>query len=166
MLLVSCDTNPSLQSYFVDNQESASFISQDIPITMLKIDASKLDTDQKEAYNSVKRLNFLGYKSNGNENDENLKAELTKVKAILSQEKYNDLLEFSDKGNKVVVKYIGTDDEADEVVIFGSSKEMGFGIVRILGDEMNPEKMSTLAGVLQTSNVDGEQIKEMMDFFK
>lgn len=166
ILFVSCDKNPSLQSYFVDNQESASFISQDIPITMLKIDESKFDEDQKEAYKSVKRLNFLGYKANGDENDEKLKAEITKVKAILSDSKYNDLIEFSDKGNKVVVKYIGTDEDADEVVIFGSSKDMGFGIVRILGDDMNPEKMSTLTGVLQSANVDGEQIKDIMNFFK
>ena len=165
LLLVSCNNTKSLQSYFVDNQESANFISQDLPISMLKIDTSNLTEDQKEAYQSVNRLNFLGYKATDS-NKEALKAEISKVKTILSASKYNDLLEFSDKGNRFVVKYIGTDDEADEVVVFGSSKEMGFAIVRVLGDDMNPEKMTTLAGVLQKADVGEEQMQNIINFFK
>lgn len=165
LLLVSCNNTKSLQSYFVDNQESANFISQDLPISMLKIDTSNLTEDQKEAYNSVSRLNFLGYKATES-NKEALKAEISKVKTILSASKYNDLIEFSDKGNRFVIKYIGTDDEADEVVVFGSSKDMGFAIVRVLGNNMNPEKMTTLAGVLQKADVGEAQMESIMNFFK
>ncbi len=163
--LVSCNDSGSLQHYFVDNQESKNFITQDIPITMLNIDESKLSSEQKAAYNSVKRLNFLGFKGNET-NAETLKLELAKVKTILKDEKYNDLLEFSDKGNKIVVKYIGTDDVADEVIVFGSSKELGFGIVRLLGDDMSPDKMVTLVSVLQSTNVDEGKVKDIMNFFK
>src|SRR5690606_15897532 len=133
------------------HQESKNFMTQDIPISMLKIDESKFNSEQKEAYNSVSRLNFLGFKANET-NAETLKVELAKVKTILSNDKYNDLMEFSDRGNKIVVKYLG-DDEADEVIVFGSSKEMGFGIVRVLGDDMSPNKMVTLVSILQGANV-------------
>ncbi|WMI64566.1 DUF4252 domain-containing protein [Aestuariibaculum sp. YM273] len=165
LTLVGCGNAPSLQSYFVDHQESASFISQDIPISMLNIDTSEFTEDQKEAYNSVSRLNFLGYKSDST-NVDAYTSEVNKVKAILSNEKYLDLIEFSDRGNRIVMKYIGDDDEADEVVIFGSSKEYGFGIARVLGNDMNPQKMVTLAGLMQGADIDEEQVKSVMNFFK
>lgn len=164
-ILVSCGNDASLQRYFVDNQESANFISQDVPLSMIDIDDSEFTEEQKEAYNSVRRLNFLGYKVNGTE-AETFKTELAKVKTILNDKKYNDLIEFSDKGNKVVVKYIGTDEEADEVIVFGSAKEIGFGIVRILGDDMNPNKMSTLVNAMQKANIDQNQLESVMNFFK
>ncbi len=162
---VSCNNSKSLQTYFVDNQEASNFISQDIPISMVKIDDSKFTDEQKEAYKSVKRLNFLGYRVDGTE-AEVFKAELVKVKAILNDEKYNDLMEFSNKGNKIIVKYIGTDEEADEVVIFGSSKELGFGIVRVLGNDMDPDKMITLVTAMQNANVDENQVQDIMNMFR
>ena len=165
VVLVSCKNGESLQSYFVNNQEASNFISQDIPISMVKIDDSEFTEEQKEAYKSVKRLNFLGYNVDGTE-AETFKAELAKVKTILKDEKYIDLMEFSDKGNKIVVKYIGTDEEADEIVVFGSAKELGFGIVRILGDDMSPDKMGSLVTAMQNANVDENQVQDIMNLFK
>lgn len=162
---VSCGDSASLQRYYVDNLESKNFISQDIPLSMVKLDKSNFTEDQKEAYNSVDKLNFLGYKADASE-VETYKAELAKVKTILSDSKYKDLMEFSDKGNKIVVKYVGDDDEADEVVLFGSAKELGFAIVRILGDDMSPDKIAVLINAMQNANVDENQIADIMNFFK
>ena len=164
-ILVSCNDGASLQKYFVDHQESKDFITQDIPISMLKIDESKLSSEQKEAYNSVSRLNFLGFKTNET-NTETYQVELAKVKTILGNEKYNELVEFSDKGNKIIVKYLGDDEQADEVVVFGSSKEMGFGVIRVLGDAMSPDKMVTLVSILQSAHVNEAQVQDIMNFFK
>ncbi|WP_298534860.1 DUF4252 domain-containing protein [uncultured Algibacter sp.] len=164
-ILTSCGKGESLQSYYVDNQETKNFISQDFPLSMVDIDKSGFTEEQKEAYNSVSKLNFLGYKSS-DDNLETFKTEITKVKTILSDEKYNDLMEFSDKGNKVSVKYIGNDDEAEEVILFGSSPDMGFGIVRILGDDMSPDKMVTLIEALKKADIDKSQLDNIMNFFK
>ncbi|SFZ92478.1 protein of unknown function [Flaviramulus basaltis] len=165
VILISCGDGLSLQRYYVDNQEVKNFITQDIPLSMIEIDKDSFTEEQKEAYKSVNKLNFLGYKSNET-NLEAFNAEIAKVKIILSDSKYVDLVEFSDKGNKVIVKYIGDDDEADEIVVFGSSKEMGFGIVRILGNDMNPEKMVTLIDAFQKSNIGESQVQDIMNFFK
>ena len=164
-ILVGCSNYASLQTYYVDNQESKNFISQDLPLSMLKIDQSSFTEEQKEAYKSVRKLNFLGYKINAN-NIEAYNAEITKVKAILSNEKYNDLMEFSDKGNKIYVKFVGDEYDADEIVIFGTAKPTGFGIIRILGDDMNPEKMVTLINALQNANIGESQIEHIVNFFK
>ena len=161
----SCSNDITLQRYFVNNQESKNFISQDLPLSMIELDKTNFTEEQKEAYNSVKKLNILGYKIN--EKDvETFNTELETVKTILSHDKYNDLIEFSDRGNKVHVKYIGTDEEADEVVVLGIAKDTGFGIVRVLGDDMSPEKMVTLIDVLQKANIDESQLQDIMNFFK
>lgn len=163
--LASCGDGVSLQRYYVDNQEAKNFISQDIPLSMLEIDKSNFNPEQLEAYNSVNKLNFLGYKSNKSNLDA-YNIEIEKVKSILKDSKYNDLMEFSDKGNKVFVKYVGDGDQADEVIVFGTAKDMGFGIVRILGNDMNPDKMITLIGALQQANIGASQVQDIMNFFK
>ncbi len=165
VFFISCGDSVSLQRYYVDNQESKNFIFQDVPLSMIKLDKTSFTEDQKEAYNSVNKLNFLGYKTSET-NVETYKTELAKVKTILSDSKYNDLMEFSDKGNKIVVKYLGDDDEADEVVVFGSAEELGFGIVRILGNNMSPDKIATLVNAMQKANIDDSQIENIMNFFK
>jgi hypothetical protein len=165
VIFTSCGDNVSLQRYYVDNQESKNFISQDLPLSLIELDKSNFTEAQKEAYNSVNKLNFLGYKVNETDTETYL-AELAKVKTILSDSKYNGLMEFSDKGNKISVKYIGTDEEADEVIVFGSAKDMGFGIVRILGDDMNPDKMVTLISAFQNANIEEGQIENIMNYFK
>lgn len=165
VVLVSCKSEPSLQRYFVDHQEQPNFISQDLPVSMVKIDKTNFTEEQNEAFESVRRLNFLGFNINDTNKDV-YTAELDKVKLILKQEKYQDLMEFSDKGRKILVKYIGDDEEADEVVLFGSAEDMGFAVVRILGSDMSPEKMVTLGEALKTSNVDETQMQEMLNFFK
>lgn len=165
VFLVSCGDGVSLQRYYVDNQETENFITQDIPISMVELDKTNFTEAQHEAYNSVKRLNFLGYKASDT-NIETYNKELATVKTILNDDKYQDLMEFSDRGRKIVVKYIGDDEEADEIVVFGSAKEMGFAIVRILGNNMSPEKMGVLLHSLQNANVNENQVQDIMNFFK
>ncbi|MGE5944220.1 MAG: DUF4252 domain-containing protein, partial [Flavobacteriales bacterium] len=154
----------SMQRYFVEHQEAKNFLAQDVPMSMFNIDESKLTAEEKEAYKSVDRLNFLGYKIDST-NVDLYNSELAKVKNILKDEKYNELIDFSYEGAKITVKYVG-DDEADEFIVFGSSKDMGFGIVRVLGDDMSPEKIMTLGQLFENSNVDTSQFKDMMTFFK
>lgn len=164
-MLVSCNNGPSLQTYFVDNQESPDFITADLPTSVVTLDEETMSDEQKEAYKSLKRLNFLGYKKNENNSDV-YNAELTKIKTILSDEKYIDLMEFKDKAMKFDIKYIGDDDSAEELIVFANSPEMGFGIVRVLGDEMRPENMATLVDAIQNADFDQSQLEGITDFFK
>jgi len=165
LLLMSCNDGVTLQRYYVDNQESTNFTTVDLPVSIIKLDETKLTEEQKEAYNSVKRLNFLGYKYDES-NEAEYNAELVKVKTILKNKKYSDLMDFNDKSAKISVKYLGDGDESDEFIVFASSKEMGFGIVRILGDNMSPEKMMTLADAMKNSDIDESQLGDIMEFFK
>ncbi|MCX7550204.1 DUF4252 domain-containing protein [Xanthomarina sp. F2636L] len=164
IMLVSCNNGESLQTYFVDHQETPDFISADIPTTIVELDETSLTEEQKEAYKSVKRLNFLGFKITDSNQDVYIQ-ELAKVKSILSNKKYIELIEFNDKAAKIVVKYIGDDDAADEFIVFSSSKDMGFGVVRVLGNNMRPEKMATLISAVQNSDFDTSQFQDIANFF-
>ncbi|MBU2950036.1 DUF4252 domain-containing protein [Tamlana agarivorans] len=161
----SCSDKTSLQHYFVAHQETKDFISQDFPLSMIEVDKSEFTEKQLEAYHSVDKLNFIGFKLNEN-NLDTFNTEIAKVKSILKDEKYNDLMTFNIKGDRISVKYLGTDDVADELIIFGSSQEKGFGIVRVLGSDMNPEKLVTLIEAMQKSDFDKAKVEEIMNFFK
>ena len=165
IVLVSCNNTETLQTYFVDNQETPDFISADIPTSIVTLDETTLSDDQKEAYNSIKSLNFLGFKLSDT-NEAVYQAELLKVEGILSNEKYNELIELNDRAANINIMYLGEDDVADEFIVFTSSKEMGFGIVRVLGNQMRPEKMVTLIDALKDADVDKSQFESIANFFK
>lgn len=163
---ISCNQEPTLQSYYVDNQETNNFTTIDLPVSVVSFDESKLTDLQKDAYKSVKRLNFLGYKlKEGNETE--FKAELAKVKTILKDKKYNELIRLgNNEDGKVVVKYLGSETEIDELIVFGNANDQGFGIVRVLGKNMQPDKMITLVDAQQNADIDEDQLKGIAEFFK
>jgi hypothetical protein len=62
-------------------------------------------------------------------------------------------------GGKVKVLYIENNKTIDEIVVFGYSLEMGFAIVRVLGNDMNLSQIMNLGGIIdqldtQHSNMD------------
>ncbi|WP_053971811.1 DUF4252 domain-containing protein [Mangrovimonas sp. ST2L15] len=166
VLLVGCNQGETLQTYFVDNQETPNFTSVDIPTSIVDFKKTELTPEQKEAFESINRLNFLGYKIKDSIDLTDYNTQLSKVSSILNDPKYNDLVEFNDKGGKVVFKYLGDDDEADEFILFGSSPDLGFGVLRVLGDDMSPQKMVALVDALRQAEVDQGQMQGVMDFFK
>ena len=163
---VSCNQGPTLQSYYVDNQETSNFTSIDLPTSVVSFDESQLTNDQKEAYNSVKRLSFLGYKlEEGNEVE--FKAELAKVKTILKNGKYKELMRVgNNKDGKLIIKYLGSETKIDELIVFGNSNNQGFGIVRVLGKNMQPDKMMSLVEAMNKADIDENQLKGITEFFK
>ena len=49
LLLVSCNSEPTLQKYFVENTENKNFIALDVSPNMLNVDKTKLSIAQREA---------------------------------------------------------------------------------------------------------------------
>ena len=60
----------------------------------------------------------------------------------------------------------GNEDVVDEILVLLSSSKTGFGIARVLGDDMSPEKIVELFNTLQSADVDTNQLKDVMSFFK
>jgi hypothetical protein len=165
-VLVSCNQSESLQTYYVNNQEKAGFMSVDVPVSVLNLDNTNLTEEQKEAYESVNKLNILGFKITENNTDE-YAVELAKVKTILNNPKYEELFRGGNTTDgKIVVKYIGGETYIDELIVFGNTKEKGFGIIRVLGDDMQPAKIMQLGEAMKDMKFESSELKQFTDFFQ
>jgi len=49
LLLLSCDSKPTIQKYFVANSENKDFVALDISPTILNVDKTKLTAEQKKS---------------------------------------------------------------------------------------------------------------------
>jgi len=164
--LFSCNQEPSLQRYYVDNQEQPNFLSIDVPLSMLNIDIMQLSDDQKDAYESVKKLNMLAYKVKP-ENRAEYEAELAEVNTILDNPKYEELMRGGNpEDGKFIIKFLGEEDDIEEFIVFGNMEDKGFAVVRVLGNEMNPNKIMTLASALDKASIDDSQLGQFKEFFK
>lgn len=165
LLLVSCNSEPSLQKYFVENSEKKYFIALDVAPNILNVDKTKLSAEQNEALNSFDKMNVLAFKADPN-NQTQFETERNKVKAILKDPKYQELMKFGSGKDGASVSYVGSDDNIKEFVIFANRKENGFAVVRVLGENMNPNNIMTLMSVLQKSKIDMEQLKPLEQLLK
>lgn len=165
LLFVSCKDENSIQTYFVDHREQPEFLSLDLSAKMLDLSKADLTAEQQEAYNSIEKLDVLAYRVN----DGDVVAyeqELQKAKKVFKNEKYEELMEFKDNGISFKISTIGDENTVDEFLVLANSKEMGFAIVRVLGDKMKPEQLVKLITELQHAGVDGNQLNQLFNYFK
>ncbi|MEM6720622.1 MAG: DUF4252 domain-containing protein [Bacteroidota bacterium] len=150
MMMASCSDKNSLQNYFIDHAEQVGFSSSTIPISILKQEGFQLTQKQEEALDAIDRVNVLLYRADANKKEE-FATERNNIKGILKNEKYEDLMNLGRNG---AIKYIGTDDAMDEIVIFLSDKQMGgFAVTRIIGDNMTFEKFMELYKLTEQGNM-------------
>ena len=163
-MLASCSSTQSLQEYYVDNSDNPNFLKLDIPTSVLNLSEVDLTASQREAVESLQKLNILAFKKTG-DNTAAYKAENEKVKTILKNDKFNELMKVSTGMGKASVQYLGEDDAIDEVVIYGSSDDKGFALIRVLGDDMRPEHMMELIKAIEKSDYKGEGLEQLEGFF-
>jgi hypothetical protein len=165
LFLVSCNSEPTLQKYFVENTENKNFIALDVSPNILNVDKTKLSIAQSDALKSFDKMNVLAFKLN-DKNKAEFEIERAKVNLILKDKKYQQLMKFGSGKEGASVSFVGTDEHIEEFVFFANKKENGFAVVRILGKDMNPTSVMTMMSVLQQSNVDLEQLKPLQQLMK
>ncbi|MDI5951146.1 DUF4252 domain-containing protein [Flavobacterium sp. LB2P84] len=165
LFLVSCNSEPTLQKYFVENTENKNFIALDVSPNILNVDKTKLSIAQSDALKSFDKMNVLAFKLN-DKNKAEFEIERAKVNLILKDKKYQQLMKFGSGKEGASVSFVGTDEHIEEFVFFANKKENGFAVVRILGKDMNPTNIMTMMSVLQQSNIDLEQLKPLQQLMK
>lgn len=165
LLLMSCNTKPSLQKYFVENTENKDFIALDVSSSILNLDQKKLTDEQSVALKSFDKMNILAFKSNG-KNQVLFDSERAKVNSILKDEKYQQLMKVGSGKDGASVSYLGTDDHIEEFIFYANKKDVGFALVRVLGKDMNPNNIMTMISLLKSSNIDMEQLKPLQALIK
>lgn len=165
LTLISCNSEPSLQKYFVENTEKKDFIALDISSDILNLDKAKLSAEQNEALKSFDKMNILAFKATAN-NQAEFETESTKLKTILKDPKYQELMKVGSGKDGASISYVGTDENIEEFIVFANRKENGFAVVRVLGKNMNPNNIMTIMSVLQKSKIDMEQLKPLEQLLK
>jgi len=164
LVLLGCSQEPTLQTYYVAHQEASGFMSVDIPMSFLNPDDIELSDVQKEAVDSIDKLNMLAYSLKDGSVEE-FNAELDKIKTILKAEKYKDLIRAGNPTDgKLYIKYIGEDSEIDELIVFGFSSGNGFAIIRVLGDDMELSKIMKLESVIDQFDTENANVEDFMKF--
>ncbi len=159
ILTVACDTKPSLQKYYVDSKENNAFISVDLPANIIELKDENVTEEIKNTLKTIKKVNFLALQVDET-NQELFDAEKEKVTEILKNPDYKQLMRMKTADGNVTVNYLGTEDAINEVIIFGSDSKRGFALVRVLGENMNPADILSMAQEIKLDG-DSQQFKQL-----
>lgn len=165
LILVSCNSNQTLEEYYVNNSENPNFLSLDLPVSLLNLDKTALTPEQQTALASFSKLNIIAFKKNV-ENGTAFTIEKANVKEILKNGKYEELMKINTSAGKATISYTGETEAIDELIVYGDSDEKGFMLVRVLGDNMNPAQLMPLMEAMKNADFKGEQFNALGDFFK
>lgn len=164
--LVSCNEEPTLQSYFVDKQEDNRFVKFDVPSSLITEDSDLLNAEQKEVMQSVRKLNIMAYPiKDGDSLKTEYQEEKQNVIDILAREQYQTLISFGSPTQGASLKFVGETDAIDELVIFASDEERGFAIFRLTGNDMDPEKFVNMMRSIETGDLDVSQMNGLGQLF-
>ena len=166
LVLFSCDSKPSLQKYFVEKTESSKFIAVDLSPNIIKTNKVNLSETEKAALESFDKMNVIAFKSDSTDVT-GYETEISKVKAILKEETYQQLMKFGSGNDGAAIYFVGNDDEhIEEFVVLSQKKENGFAVIRVLGNDMNPNHVLNMLRLLQKSNLDLEQLHPLQQLMK
>jgi phage repressor protein C with HTH and peptisase S24 domain len=161
LLLASCSNEPTLQKYYVEKGGNPGFVSLDIAPTFLDTQSIKLSPEETAALKSLHKFNVLVYKADSLDvSHAKYNKEKDQVKALVKQE-YEELIKVNNGTSGASISTKGEGENIDEFVVFLHNQENGFGVVRVLGNDMTPNNVLTIAGLLQKAPINMEQLKPL-----
>ncbi len=156
-LLASCSNEPTLQKYYVEKGGNPGFVSIDIAPTFIDTKSIKLTPEEATALKSLHKFNVLVYRADSLDvSHEKYNKEKDQVRTLVKTE-YEELMKFNNGTSGASISTKGEGENIDEFVVFVHNQDNGFGVVRVLGDDMTPNNVLTIAGLLQKANIDTQQ---------
>ncbi len=147
-IFVSCNQQKTIQTYIVENQDKPGFMSVDLPMSLIQLNSDKVPLDVKDGYESIKKVNVLGLPYLNN--NEAYEIEKKAISLILNNSSlYKNLMKMDINGMSVSIYYNGDANDINEVIVFGYSKKIGVGVARVIGNHMNPAKITQMAEYLK-----------------
>jgi ribosomal protein L15 len=155
LFAISCKNEKSLQTYLVDSSGKEGFFSGDLPVSSVLSPKADVSDEVKSTIKSIKKINVAFLKKTA-ENDAAYETEKAKLKNIFTDNNdYKTLMGMKAKGMNVKVYYSGETESIGEVIAFGYSKEVGVGVARLLGENMNPAKIMEVMNSMQMDTDNG-----------
>lgn len=165
LVLTGCKNEPTLQKFFVENSENKNFIALDVSSNIINTDKAKLSKEQQEAIEAFEKMNIIAFKNDG-KNIKEYETEKQKLTTILKDDKYQELIKVGSGNNGASISFVGQEDKVEEFIIYANKKENGFAVIRVLGNEMNPNDVLNMLSILQSSNLNLEQLKPLEALMK
>jgi hypothetical protein len=154
-IFISCNQQKTIQTYIVEKQDKPGFMSVDLPMSLIQLNTDKAPLEVKEAYGSIKKVNVLGLPYLNN--NEAYEIEKKAILSILNNSTlYKNLMKMDMNGMRISIYYNGDANDINEVIVFGYSKKIGVGVARVIGNHMNPTKITQMAEYLK---IDPNQLK-------
>lgn len=161
--VTACNNDPSLQQYYVDNQENKDFVALDIPASMLA-NMESIDEEQRKTLETIKKINFLAIPKKS-ENLSTIEEEKNNINNILNNEKYQLLMKFGMGETRMELYYTGDEEAVDEVILYGYDENRGMGIARVLGKDMNPGDIMNLIRSMEKGDIDMSGVSGVSQIF-
>lgn len=155
LVVTACNKEQTLQEYIVESKENNEYMSIDMPASIIQLDKTNISEEDKATLSTIKKMNFLAFPVSDT-NKEMYATEKQKVKGILKQDVFTELMTVSGKEGNLIVSFTGSDEAIDEVVIFGAQDEKGFALARVLGENMNPADILKIAQHMQIDDDSGQ----------
>ena len=162
MFASACKNEKSLQRYLVESSGKDGFSTGDLPVGSLFKAKADVSDEIKKTIKSIKKINVVFLRKT-DDNTADYEAEKAKLKNIFTSDEYKSLGSVKAKGMNVKVYYTGNTNSLDEVITFGYSKEIGVGVARLLGDNMNPARVIEM---INSVKMDANNLKSFSTIFK
>ena len=147
-IFISCNQQKTIQTYIVEKQDKPGFMSVDLPMSLIQLNTDKAPLEVKEAYGSIKKVNVLGLPYLNN--NEAYEIEKKAILSILNNSTlYKNLMKMDMNGMRIYIYYNGDANDINEVIVFGYSKKIGVVVARVIGNHMNPTKITQMAEYLK-----------------
>ena len=147
-IFISCNQQKTIQTYIVEKQDKPGFMSVDLPMSLIQLNTDKAPLEVKEAYGSIKKVNVLGLPYLNN--NEAYEIEKKAILSILNNSTlYKNLMKMDMNGMRISIYYNGDANDINEVIVFGYSRKIGVGVARVIGNHMNPTKITQMAEYLK-----------------
>jgi hypothetical protein len=160
-LLTSCNQKDTLQDFYVEHNDKPGYISTSIPKGIIGIDESKLSEEAARAYNSIDKVSLIAMPIN-EENMVEFQTETAKLDVIFKDVKYKLLMSHNKGGTNFKMMYDGTQDAIDEIIVYGKSEQMGFGVARVLGNDMNIGSIMKMMSEMDKQNINSSAIEGIL----
>ena len=148
LVVNSCQNETSLQEYLVESQEKNGFITIDLPTSFLQFKSDDVSDEVKATLKSIHKINIVALPVKGNQKTFEIEKETLK-NIFKKNKKYKPLMSMKTKEMNVYLYYTGKTSSINEVIAFGYGEEVGVGIARLLGRNMNPAKIRTMINNLK-----------------
>ena len=168
LLLGACSSQPSPQKYFIEKMEDPAFLVVNLPINLQELFSEELNQEEKAILQSINKLNLLFFNTKGKD-AERYQTEIGQLSQILEGDHFEELISFRAFESNGSVLFEGSSSDIDEGIIWLQSPKFGFGIIRILGNKMNPLALMTLIKKIDKEKLTSkgaEQLAPFMDTLK